>query len=416
MSQTSGSRPLLQCLCCGSSDLREVLDLGQQPPANSYTRTADERVQEYPLGLNVCRHCWHAQLSYCVDRREIFDRYAYVSGTSGTLNRFFKWFAHALAAKLPKGARVLELAANDGSLIREMQAAGLECVGVDPARNIVEQAQAKGLPIHCGYWPDEADQVDGQFDAIVCMNVVAHVDDPRAFVAACKSKLKPGGVLLIQPSQARMFGNHEFDTCYHEHISFFNTCSMGVLAEAAGLKLVDTALVKIHGDSPIYMLCLPESPASADVRSAFAEGEFAIAESLPEYERSIQLYDWSTYHAFRAHAAAIVKDLQETVQRHREQGYEVVFVGAAAKAMTVVNAGHIQPDRFLDESPLKIGLHAPGIGTRIEGLDACKQMSKPGFFVITAWNFRQELAAKLRAVGVPQGSVFYSYFPTPQFV
>ncbi len=410
------SHYLNQCLCCGGAELRSVLDMGRQPPANSYTRSAHETVQEHPLGLNVCGNCWHAQLSFCVDRQEIFDRYAYVSGTSGTLTRFFRWFAASLAARLPAGARVLELAANDGSLIKEMQAAGLSCVGVDPARNIVEKAQAAGLPIACGYWPQMADQVEGEFDAIVCMNVVAHVDDPKAFIQACKSKLKPGGVLLIQPSQARMFGNHEFDTCYHEHISFFNTRSMGVLANSVGLKLADTALVKIHGDSPIYMLSHADATLSDAVRGAFRDGEFAIDERLEQYEQDIRLFDWAIYDTFRAHAGAVVRDLQEAVQRHREQGYEVVFVGAAAKAMTVVNAGHIQPDRFLDESPLKIGLHAPGIGTRIEGLADCKTLSKPAFYVITAWNFRHELVSKLRAVGVPAKSVFYSYFPTPQYL
>lgn len=408
------SRLLKNCLCCESDDLRLVLNLGVQPPANSYTRSAAEKVEEYPLGLNVCERCWHAQLSFCVDRQEIFDRYAYVSGTSGTLNRFFKWFAASLAARLPASARVLELAANDGSLIKEMQAAGIDCVGVDPARNIVEKAQAEGLPIVCGYWPAAADQVPGQFDAIVCMNVVAHVDDPKAFVGACRAKLKPGGVLLIQPSQARMFGNHEFDTCYHEHISFFNTRSMGVLAESVGLKLVDTALVKIHGDSPIYMLCNPDVPAEASLLGAFRDGDFSIAENLPGYETQIRLFDWATYDAFCSHAKAVVQSLGEEVARRREQGFEVVFVGAAAKAMTVVNAGGIRPDRFLDESPFKIGLHAPGIGTLIEGLDACRHFTRPAFFVITAWNFRQELASKLRALGVPQGSIFYSYFPRPE--
>jgi 2-polyprenyl-3-methyl-5-hydroxy-6-metoxy-1,4-benzoquinol methylase len=408
------SRYLQNCLCCGADDLKLVLDLGIQPLANSYTRTAAEEVQEYPLGLNVCGQCWHAQLSFCVDRHEIFDRYTYVSGTSGTLNRFFKWFAASLALLLPAGARVLELAANDGSLIREMEAVGLECIGVDPAQNIVEKARTEGLPIICGYWPSIADQVQGQFDAIVCMNVVAHVENPRKFIGACREKLKPGGVLFIQPSQARMFGNHEFDTCYHEHVSFFNTRSMSTLAESVGLKLVGEALVRIHGDSPLYMLCCPEGPASPSLVGAFRVGDFAIAEDLRDYETSIRLYEWGTYETFCSHAKGVVQSLSEEIERRREQGFEVVFVGAAAKAMTVVNAGDIHPDRFLDESPLKIGLYAPGIGTLIEGLNAVQQITRPAFFVITAWNFRQELASKLRSLGVPSGSVFYSYFPKPE--
>jgi SAM-dependent methyltransferase len=407
---------LTNCLCCGSANLKLVLDLGVQPPANSYTLTEKERVEEYPLGLNLCESCWHAQLSFCVDRREIFDRYAYVSGTSGTLNRFFKWFAKSLASRLPAGARVLEIAANDGSLIKEMQAVGIDCVGVDPALNIVEKARSEGLPIFCGYWPSASDQLPGQFDAIVCMNVVAHVDDPKAFIKACHAKLKPGGVLLVQPSQARMFGNYEFDTCYHEHISFFNTRSMGILAESVDLKLLATALVKIHGDSPIYMLCHPDSPADDALLGAFSNGDFSIAEDLFGYEAKIQLFDLATYDAFRAHANSVVQGLVGEVARRREQGFEVIFVGAAAKAMTVVNAGGIRPDRFLDESPMKIGLHAPGIGTLIEGLEVCRLLTRPAFFVITAWNFRHELATKLRTIGVPEGSVIYSYFPSPEFL
>jgi SAM-dependent methyltransferase len=407
---------LNNCLCCGFDELRLILDLGTQPPANFYTRTETQKVERYPLALNVCGNCWHAQLSFSIDRQEIFDSYAYVSGTSSTLNRYFKWFATSLAACLPANARVLELAANDGSLIREMQAVGIDCIGLDPAQNIVERARSEGLPVFCGYWPAAADMVHGTFDAIVCMNVLAHVDNPKEFIKACLSKLKPGGVLLIQPSQVRMFENCEFDTCYHEHISFFNSRSMGKLAESVGLRLRATALVRIHGDSPIYMLCHPNADADVSLLSAFRVGEFAIAESLPEYEDRIRLFEWPIYEDFSSRATAILFNLGAEVARRREQGFEIVFVGAAAKAMTVINASDIKPDRFLDESVLKIGLYAPGVGTLIEGLDICRQLTRPVFFVITAWNFRQELVEKLRKVGVPKDSVFYSYFPKPELL
>jgi SAM-dependent methyltransferase len=409
--------PLEKCLCCASPSLRLVLDLGMQPPANSYTQSTEVKVAEFPLGLNVCNACWHAQLTYCVDRREIFDQYAYVSGTSKTLGKFFTWFADGLARMLPAGANVLELAANDGSLIREMQRAGLSCIGVDPAANITALAQAEGLPIVCGYWPSVATQIDGQFDAIVCMNVLAHVDDPLTFLVGCKEKLRAGGVILVQPSQARMFENSEFDTVYHEHISFFNTRSMAQLAARAGLRLVDSVLVKIHGDSPVYMLQHADAPAVSGLRSAFMQGDFAIDEDLVEYETRARLYDWSTYDRFRAKARSVIDGVVESVEQQRAAGRVIVFVGAAAKAMTVVNSSDaIRPDVFLDENLLKIGLYAPGCATHIEPLDACSKLSKPAFFVLSAWNFRYELAAKLRAAGVPDGSVFYSYFPEPEYL
>lgn len=405
-----------ECLCCGSSNLRMALDLGIQPPANSYTTTGAERVAEFPLGLNVCSDCWNSQLNYCVDRKEIFDQYAYVSGTSKTLGKFFTWFADALAKTLPSGARVMELAANDGSLIREMQRVGLDCIGVDPAENITRLAQAAGLPILCGYWPQVADRIEGKFDAIVCMNVVAHVDNPLEFLIGCRKKLSPGGVVMVQPSQARMFEHSEFDTIYHEHISFFNTHSMKQLAVRAGLRLVDSFLVRIHGDSPVYLLQHADAPIAVGFRDAFMVGDFAIDEDLIAYEERVKLFDWETYEQFGQTAGEVMQRVVSIVEQQRAAGREIVFVGAAAKAMTLVNACRIKPDLFLDENPLKIGLFAPGSGSRIEALEACAKLSKPAFFVFSAWNFRYELAAKVRAVGVPEGSVFYSYFPEAEFL
>ncbi len=393
-----------------------VLDLGVQPPANSYTHGTDEKVSEFPLGLNICSICWNAQLSYCVDRKTIFDEYAYVSGTSKTLGKFFTWFAHALAKSVPTGGRVLELACNDGSLIREMQLAGLNCIGVDPASNITKEAQEAGLPVICGYWPQAAVEIDGKFDVIVCMNVVAHVDDPLAFLAGCRDKLKYGGTVIVQPSQARMFEHGEFDTMYHEHISFFNTRSMAELALRSGLKLVDAFLVKIHGDSPVYLLQHADDTKSVNFRDPFMLGDFAIIEDLYAYEKSAKLFDWETYEHFGRTARKIVDSVVAIVAEQRRLGRKIVFVGAAAKAMTLVNACNIKPDLFIDENPLKIGLNAPGSGTRIEAMAACGKLNSETFFVFSAWNFRYELAAKVRAEGVPAGSVFYSYFPSAEFL
>ena len=409
------SHALIECLCCGSSELRLILELGCQPPANSYSLSHSEKAKEFPLGLNMCINCWHAQLTYCVDRYELFTNYSYVSGTSDTLNRFFSWFAEALSRAIPPGSRVLELAANDGSLIRHLQMRNFECVGVDPAVNIVDAARAEGLPIHCGYWPEFASSLDGEFDDIICMNVVAHVDDPLAFLSGCKTKLAIDGILLVQPSQARMFENCEFDTIYHEHLSFFNTNSMSELARRAGLKLVETFLVKIHGDSPIYVLQHDDAAQRPSLRPSFRPGDFLLDEDVFEYENQINLYKIETYNNFAAQARQIINDLVKVVNDHQNEGFDVVFVGAAAKAMTVVNAAGISPKFFLDESPLKIGLHAPGCGSLIASLETARKLEKPTIFIISAWNFRYELAAKLRKIGVPLGSKFYAYFPKPGY-
>jgi SAM-dependent methyltransferase len=407
---------LKRCLCCDSEQLVPVLDLQSQPPANLYLKEPETETQRFPLCLNRCTNCWHSQLSWNVDRREIFDDYAYVSGTSKTLNSFFSWFSQALKSTIGTGASVLEIAANDGSLIRAMQVEGFNCAGVDPAKNIVEFAQKQGLPLHMGYWPLVADDIAGTFDAIVCMNVLAHVDAPLEFLEGCRRKLSESGVVIIQPSQARMFENGEFDTIYHEHISFFNTRSISELAKRAGLKLVGAALVKVHGDSPVYFLMHDNLSIKAPSFDAFRKGEFGIDEDLFEYEKRVDLFDAKTYTNFESMARTVIDGVQQVVLDHQLDGFKIVFVGAAAKAITLLNAAKVQPDHLLDEAPLKIGLYAPGCNTLVEPLTAVELWDQPTLFILSAWNFRIELAEKLAKIGVPEGSKFYSYFPSPQWI
>ena len=404
------------CLCCESSRLVTVLDLGSQPPANQYISDTEPPPAQFPLALMLCQECWHSQLSYCVDRESIFGKYAYLSGTSNTLRRYFTWFAKALEQVMPPAAKVLELAANDGSLLRELQLQGFSCLGIDPASNVVATAQQEGLPVRQGYWPEAAADLDEQFEAIICMNVLAHVDEPLAFLRACTKRLNPTGRLLIQPSQARMFDHGEFDTVYHEHLSFFNTQSMTRLAQRAGLKLTESFLVAIHGDSPVYVLMRADAPPIAPIAPTFSNGEFGIAETLENYESRVALYEPGIYARFAQTAHQTIENLKAIVSQHRQNGFSIVFVGAAAKAMTVLNAAQIQPDLLLDESPLKIGLLAPGCGIRIDPLSSVEQLTQPALFIISAWNFRHELTIKLKAMRIPAESKFYAYFPQNHFL
>lgn len=404
-----------KCLCCNSIDLDLVLDLKMQPLANTYSHTQEKNIEKYPLALNLCLSCWHSQLSYCVDRKLIFDSYAYISGTSKTLNAYFHWFAEELNKIIPGGGRVLEIAANDGSLIIEMDALGMDAIGIDPAKNIVDSALDRGVNMICGYWPEDLNKIEGKFDAIICMNVLAHVDNPQEFLLGCKNKLTEDGVIFIQPSQARMFGNYEFDTCYHEHISFFNTSSIKALAARVGLKLLKTSLVSIHGDSPIYMLIHRESKRKITGK-VFCSEPFGISESLESYEVEIKLFQRSSYDVFSSKANSILNNLSFEISQFKSKGFDIVFVGAAAKAMTVINSLGIEPDYFLDEAPLKIGLYPAGITTKIEGFELCQKLNKPALFVITAWNFKNEISQKIRKIGIPKGSVIYSYFPKSELI
>jgi hypothetical protein len=249
------------------------------------------------------------------------------------------------------------------------------------------------------------------------MNVLAHVDDPLAFLQACASRLAPGGVVIVQPSQARMFDNGEFDTVYHEHVSFFNTRSIARLAQRAGLRLAGSAIVQVHGDSPVYLLRHAHEAGAADTLArSLREGEFGLDEDLQAYEQRVGLFGPEVYDRFRERAAAVMGRARAVVDEHRSGGFEIVFVGAAAKALTLINAAGIVPDRLFDESPLKIGTHAPGCACLVEPLQAAGAIGRPALFVLSAWNFRHELTRKLRDIGVPEGSRFHAYLPEPAFL
>jgi len=407
---------LKYCLCCESTSLLPYLDLNHQPAANGYSKNQVADWQTYPLGLQVCLNCWHSQLTYVVERKLLFDTYDYVSGTSQTLVSFFAWFARQLKSQLPENAKVLEIASNDGSFLHELLELDVDCLGVEPALDIATDAVSRGIPTLCGYWPEISDEVTDQYDAIVCMNVLAHVDRPKEFLAACANKLKSDGLLLVLPSQARMIGNLEFDTCYHEHVSFFNTSSITRLAENCGLELYATRLIDIHGDSPLYILKKSGEKTYFDIEHLFVDREFAIPESIPEYEQNIELFDQRTYMRFSDKVTNILTSLADVLRDHRAQGFEIVFVGAAAKSMTVMNACSEGPDRILDEAPKKIAKYAPGTQIKIEPLENCTLIPRKALFVITAWNFRKELVTKLKKNGVPEGSRYYTYFPQLEFV
>jgi SAM-dependent methyltransferase len=239
-----------RCRCCGANSLVPVLDLGSQPLANSYT-PAPARQPTYPLELHVCRECFHNQLSVVVDPDAMFKNYLYVSGTSRTLRTHFVGLAREALRWLGPGTRrVLDLACNDGTLLESFRAQGCEVTGVDPAVNLVDHARSKGLAVVEGYWPAVAPQVTGPFDLISACNVLAHVFDPVSFLKSALERLSDRGMLVVEFPYARDLIRHgEWDTIYHEHLSYFLAGPFLRLIERLGATVCNThvLLVADHG-------------------------------------------------------------------------------------------------------------------------------------------------------------------------
>lgn len=398
------------CVVCGGT-VRTCLDLGAQPLANLLLADEHEAYEAYPLGISACPDCSHGQLTHFLDPSILFCNYLYASGTSGTLRSYFQWFAEALRRAIPEGSRVLEIACNDGSLLRSLATSGFEVFGVDPAGNLAEEARAGGIRVLTGFFP--ATRPDGVFDAIIAMNVAAHTPQPRQFLEGVKRSLAPNGLAFIQTSQAMMLDRGEFDTVYHEHYSFFTPASMRHLAERAGLRLDALKLVDVHGGSMLSILRHSEAsavPVTFDARPPFGlEWPSPLPKSLATDLSSSDAA--KCYDSFAAKASKAMFATRARIGAHEAKGGTVALVGVAAKALTFVRAAKINPDVLIDEAKLKIGRFVPGMVGRIEAMEHVKALPDDTLFVLGAWNFADELSKKVRAQRPGKPSRFLTYFP-----
>jgi 2-polyprenyl-3-methyl-5-hydroxy-6-metoxy-1,4-benzoquinol methylase len=403
-------RKQTRCVVC-DGEVRPLLDLGHQPPANALLGDAAEPFEAYPLGLAACSRCTHGQLTHFVPPERLFQNYLYASGTSGTLAAYFAWFAATLGRCARAGARVLEIASNDGSHLDCLAAQGFDVTGIDPARNLTAVAARAGHKVLTGFFPDL--RPDGRFDVVIGMNVLAHTPTPLRFLEGVADVLAPGGFAIIQTSQALMLGNGEFDTIYHEHYSFFTVASMRMLARRAGLRVEKAALASIHGVSLLFILRRLDETSAVP---AFAGGPpFAVSwpDPLPAYlDPHFRGADAeAAYLQFADKARGAMSAIAARVAQHREQGRQLALVGVAAKALTFVRAAGIEPDLYLDEAPLKIGRVVPGARSLIEPLSCVAAIARRSVFLIGAWNFADELIGKVRSFNPASGSTFLVHFP-----
>jgi nucleoside-diphosphate-sugar epimerase/ubiquinone/menaquinone biosynthesis C-methylase UbiE len=234
------------CVVCGHKHMVDVLDLHTQPLANDFRSSAEEaaKCERFPLKLVRCPRCFHSQLSYLVDRGYLFSHYLYASGTSASLQVHFSWLAEKIISESAHSqagqvGTILEIASNDGSQLDQFKKRGWKTIGVDPAANIAETAKAKGHTIHVGFWSVDTFPLPpaNEIDAIVAQNVFAHVFDPTEFLRAAFRTMGPNTKLYLQTSQCEMYESGQFDTVYHEHVSFFTAHSFRYAAALAGLKV-----------------------------------------------------------------------------------------------------------------------------------------------------------------------------------
>lgn len=389
---------ITECIACGCSILIPVLNLRDQPLANSYKKTKEEEELYFPLAINRCDECYHVQLTHKVNPDFMFKHYLYVSGTTKTQLDYFEEFANMVLTEHPTAKRVLDIGCNDGSQLDVFKKYGLETVGVDPAENLYEISSKKHKVI-CHYF-DVSLFTDEKFDVIVCQNAFAHNYDQFKFLLSVKGLLNDGGKLYITTSQADMIVNNEFDTIYHEHLSFYNTKSMQALCKRAGLKLINVQFHPIHGRSYIFTVSI--------------DGDDTGVSQVIDTEQKAGLYNPQTYVDYAKKCNDVVTEFSKVVTKLKQDEMVVVGYGAPAKGNTLMNYALSTPHFIIDDNPLKQGMYTPGVSVPIYGsefLDKYKDVEQL-CFVPLAWNFFDEIKRRIQVKRENKQDLYLRYFPT----
>lgn len=374
--------------------------MGRTPLANSYLAGEQLNVPEFKeeLCIQLCLECGLSQLTKVVHPDRMFRHYLYVSSTTATIRDHFAELARtaAAAARAKPGELALDIASNDGCLLDAFRCAGLDVLGVDPAENLVREANAKGLRTECSYWSEAiaasiATRV-GRPKIITAANVFAHVDDLGGFMKGVAAALAPDGIFVIEcPYLVDFIKKCEFDTAYHEHLSYLGITPLAVLMRRHDFEVFDVEYFpEIHGGT-IRVYCA-------------RRGAKAVKASVAGYlkrEEKFGIRDPRLYDAFSERVRANRETLRRLIDDLRERKKTVWAYGASAKGNTLMNffgleAGAVP--KAIDDNPKKWGLFAPGSHMQIVGIDALKS-AKVDTLLLLAWNFEKEIRGRCRAAG-----------------
>ena len=387
----------MKCRFCNDEVTQEFLNLENQPLSNGYLSEKCLSLPEvtYPLKLLICKRCLLVQTQDYASADQIFTSdYAYFSSTSSG------WLAHAKdyateiikRQKLDQSSMVVEIASNDGYLLKNFVAKGIPCVGIEPTESTAKAAKRVGVPTITKFFGNdfavEFVQNYGQADLVIGNNVFAHVPDINDFVEGLVTILKPDGIITLEfPHLMKMVQFNQFDTAYHEHFSYFSFYVAKQIFEKAGLRIFDVESLDTHGGSIRVFGCL---------KDAIYEEENSVS-LLLNSEIEVGMTNLEYYKDFQAHAISIKNELLKFLLKVKEDNKRVVAYGAAAKGNTILNYAGIKSDLLpvvYDASKSKQGKFLPG--SHIPISDPSNIMRENvDYILILPWNIADEICDEL---------------------
>ena len=402
----------MKCRFCNENLSLTLVDLGSAPPSNAYLNRQDLSKPEiyYPLRVMVCESCWLVQTEdYAAPDHLFSDSYAYFSSTSKSwLDHAHKYCAE-ITSRLGLGPKsfVVEIASNDGYLLRNFHAAGIPCLGIEPTDSTAAAAEALGISTRREFFgralAERLARDDQKADLIIGNNVFAHVPEINDFTSGMAALLKTGGTITLEfPHLLQLMQHRQFDTIYHEHFSYFALQTVNRIFESHGLRIFDVEELATHGGSLRVYGCHKADPhqASPAVQSVIAK------------ELSFGLQKRETYAGFQSSVETIKNGLLEFLLTVKREGETVVGYGAAAKGNTLLNFAGVKPDLLpfiCDAAPSKQGKFMPGSHIPILAPEALKT-AQADYVLILPWNIREEIMSQLASFK-DHGTVFVTAVP-----
>ena len=404
----------MNCRHCSQLLQHDLLDLGFAPPSNAYLTTMDLTRPEvyFPLRIRVCHHCWLVQTEDYADASSLFKSdYAYFSSTSSTWLAHAKTYAETIIKRLElnQNSFVVEVAANDGYLLKNFVAAGIPCLGIEPTASTAAAAKAANIPIREAFFGEQLGLElarQSPADLIVGNNVYAHVPDINDFTRGLKAALKPGGTITLEfPHLLNLMREGQFDTLYHEHFSYLSLHTAKKIFEAAGLRIWDVEQLSTHGGSLRIFGGHRDDPRP----------ETGSVATVLRAEQEYGLQTLGPYQNFQARADRIKNDLLTFLIEQKRHGASVAAYGAAAKGNTLLNYAGIKPDLLpfvCDAATAKQGKFLPGSHIPILPPSALYEQ-RPDYILILPWNIASEVKKQLHDLST-QGTRFVTAIPSLQ--
>ncbi|MDX2470476.1 MAG: class I SAM-dependent methyltransferase [SAR324 cluster bacterium] len=406
----------IKCRLCHSDDLFGFLDLGYHPPSDQFLKPEqlDEPVTYYPLRLVRCNECSFVQLDHVVDPKILYQNdYPYMSSTTEAGRKHFDEFSGKIVEKfdLQSDDLVIDVGSNVGVLLGGFKNRGIKVLGIDPAPNIVKIAEQNGIRTivdffghQCG---DHVVEKFGKAKIITASNVFAHIDDLHSVMEDVKTVLEDDGVFIIEaPYLQHLIDNLEYDTIYHEHLSYLSLSPLKPFFEKLGYEIFDIDLITIHGGSlRVYIAKKGQHKIQP------------IVGELLQKETDSKIHETATLQKFAQDVAKNRETLLSLIRDLKKQGKKIAAVSAPAKGMTLLNYCGLSREDLLfatEKCELKVGRFTPG-GNLLVKTDRALIDSDIDYAILLSWNFKDEIIKNLSFYS-ENGGKFIIPIPTPTIV